>query len=295
MKKTLIELSEVSICIKKHYILEGLSLNLPDETGVIGLIGLNGAGKTSLIKSIFGCYAITSGKISRFTEEIAYCPDVPDFPTDMTALEVLEYSRMLANKTRKNLEFYERILQLVGLSQSINREISSFSRGMKQRLGIASVLVLEPQIIFFDEPTSALDPRGRKEVIEILRNLGKTKLIIFSSHILNDVEKIANRIIIIHQGKKIFDDNISKLLVDNEPKILVTLNQEVEPDKIRELLIGKNCFFSQNENTLQIQGLKLHDFLSLLNEDVCSELVSIERARMSLEQSFNNLIERIEK
>lgn len=295
MKKTLIELSEVSICIKKHYILEDLSFNLPDEPGVIGLIGLNGAGKTSLIKSIFGCYAITSGKISRFTEEIAYCPDVPDFPTDMTALEVLEYSRMLANKTRKNLEFYEHILQLVGLSQSINREISSFSRGMKQRLGIASVLVLEPQIIFFDEPTSALDPQGRKEVIEILRNLGKTKLIIFSSHILNDVEKIANRIIIIHQGKKIFDDNISKLLVDNEPKILVTLNQEVEPDKIRELLIDKNCFCSQSENTLQIQGLKLYDFLSLLNEDVCSELVSIERARMSLEQSFNNLIERIEK
>ena len=173
MMKKLIELSDVSIRIKKRCILENFSISFSDETGVIGLVGLNGAGKTSFINSIFGCYSITSGKILRFTDEIAYCPDVPDFPTDMTTLEVLEYSRMLSNKKRKKLEFYKNILQLVGLSKSINREISYFSRGMKQRLGIASVLALEPQIIFFDEPTSALDPKGREEIIEILRNLGR--------------------------------------------------------------------------------------------------------------------------
>lgn len=294
MMKKLIELSDVSIRIKKRCILENFSISFSDETGVIGLVGLNGAGKTSFIKSIFGCYSITSGKILRFTDEIAYCPDVPDFPTDMTTLEVLEYSRMLSNKKRKKLEFYKNILQLVGLSKSINREISYFSRGMKQRLGIASVLALEPQIIFFDEPTSALDPKGREEIIEILRNLGKTKLVIFSSHILNDVEKIANRIIVIHKGKKIFDDNILNLLIHNDPKILVTLNRELSLSKLKERLVNKKCFCVQDNNTLQFSGLELYDFLSLLNENICSGIVSIERGQISLEQSFDNLIERNE-
>lgn len=294
MMKKLIELSDVSIRIKKRCILENFSISFSDETGVIGLVGLNGAGKTSFIKSIFGCYSITSGKILRFTDEIAYCPDVPDFPTDMTTLEVLEYSRMLSNKKRKKLEFYKNILQLVGLSKSINREISYFSRGMKQRLGIASVLALEPQIIFFDEPTSALDSKGREEIIEILRNLGKTKLVIFSSHILNDVEKIANRIIVIHKGKKIFDDNILNLLIHNDPKILVTLNRESSLSKLKERLVNKKCFCVQDNNTLQFSGLELYDFLSLLNENICSGIVSIERSQISLEQSFDNLIERNE-
>ena len=294
MMKKLIELSDVSIRIKKRCILENFSISFSDETGVIGLVGLNGAGKTSFINSIFGCYSITSGKILRFTDEIAYCPDVPDFPTDMTTLEVLEYSRMLSNKKRKKLEFYKNILQLVGLSKSINREISYFSRGMKQRLGIASVLALEPQIIFFDEPTSALDPKGREEIIEILRNLGKTKLVIFSSHILNDVEKIANRIIVIHKGKKIFDDNILNLLIHNDSKILVTLNRESSLSTLKERLVNKKCFCVQDNNTLQFSGLELYDFLSLLNENICSGIVSIERGQISLEQSFDNLIERNE-
>lgn len=294
MMKKLIELSDVSICIKKHYILKNFSISFSDETGVIGLVGLNGAGKTSFIKSLFGYYSITSGKMLRCTDEIAYCPDVPDFPTDMTILEVLEYSRMLANKKRKNLEFYKNILKLVGLSQSINREISYFSRGMKQRLGIASVLVLEPQIIFFDEPTSALDPKGREEIIEILRNLGKTKLVVFSSHILNDVEKIANRIIVIHKGKKIFDDSISNLLVHNDRKTLVMLNRESSLNKLKERLVNKNCFCLQDNNTLQFSGLELYDFLSLLDEDICSGIVSIVRDQISLEQSFDKLIERSE-
>ena len=294
MMKKLIELSDVSIRIKKRCILENFSISFSDETGVIGLVGLNGAGKTSFIKSISGCYPITPGKILRFTDEIAYCPDVPDFPTDMTTLEVLEYSRMLSNKKRKKLEFYKNIRQLVGRSKSINREISYFSRGMKQRLGIASVLALEPQIIFFDEPTSALDPKGREEIIEILRNLGKTKLVIFSSHILNDVEKIANRIIVIHKGKKIFDDNILNLLIHNDPKILVTLNRESSLSKLKERLVNNKCFCVQDNNTLQFSGLELYDFLSLLNENICSGIVSIERGQISLEQSFDNLIERNE-
>ncbi|WP_416468627.1 ABC transporter ATP-binding protein [Streptococcus thermophilus] len=294
MKKKLIELSDVSISIKQHCILENFSVSFSDETGVIGLVGLNGAGKTSFIKSPFGCYTIRSGKILRFTNDIAYCPDVPDFPTDMTTLEVLEYSRMLANKKSKDLGFYKKILQLVGLSKSINREISYFSRGMKQRLGIASVLVLEAQIIFFDEPTSALDPKGREEVIEILRNLGKTKLVVFSSHILNDVEKIANRIIVIHKGKKIFDDDISNLLDHNSHKILVTLNRDSCLNKLKEILSKKKISCLQDNNTLQFSGLELHDFLRLLNEDICIGIVSIKRDRISLEQSFANLIERSE-
>jgi len=290
MTKKLIEMSKVSIRIKKNYILKDLSIEFSDEPGVVGLVGLNGAGKTTFIKSLFGCYSIASGKISRFTDEMAFCPDVPDFPTDMTTLEVLEYSRMIANKKRKKLEFYQDILEVVGLSKYINKEITHFSRGMKQRLGIASVLVLEPQIIFFDEPTSALDPKGREDIIEILRNLGKSKLVIFSSHILNDVEKIANRIIVIHKGKKIYDDSLSTLLINSEPELLVRLNSEASLNQLKEKLANNQYSYLQTDNTLQVNGLKLYDLISLLDEDICSGIVSVDRDRFCLEQSFNNLI-----
>ena len=203
MKKKLIELSDVSISIKQHCILENFSVSFSDETGVIGLVGLNGAGKTSFIKSLFGCYTIRSGKILRFTNDIAYCPDVPDFPTDMTTLEVLEYSRMLANKKSKDLGFYKKILQLVGLSKSINREISYFSRGMKQRLGIASVLVLEAQIIFFDEPTASLDPANIEKFKNTINKLDKT--IVISTHDIDFAYEWADRFIIFNNGNIIAD------------------------------------------------------------------------------------------
>lgn len=294
MAKKLIEFSDVSIFLKGEYILKDFTINFSEETGVVGLIGLNGAGKTSFIKSIFGYYPISSGSISISTNQIAFCPDVPDFPSDMTTLELLEYSRMIGNKDRKEKEFYQNILNMVGLSAYSDREISNFSRGMKQRLGIASVLVLEPKIIFFDEPTSALDPQGREEIIQILNSLAQNRLVVFSSHILNDVEKIADRIVVIHKGKKLFDDTISKLLTSNEQNILVKVENNSSFKILKKILSDKDISFLQAESAIQICGIDLYDFFNLLNEDICKGIASVEMNRISLEKSFINLIKESE-
>ena len=294
MTKKLIEFHNVSIKAQKKIILEDFSVEFDNQIGVIGLIGLNGAGKTTFIKSIFKEYQLFSGTIDRHTNEIAFCTDVPDFPTNMTAIEVLRYSRWLASKTKQPSVFFEEILDLVGLSDYKNSDITHFSRGMKQRLGIASVLVLEPKIIFFDEPTSALDPKGREDIIEIMSNLGKTKLVVFSSHILNDVQKIAERIIVIHKGRKIFDDNINLLLEQSNQKIDILLQNIASKNNFQQLLEVSGIellYSSEKEYLLSIKAEDIYKVLQLIDVNIAKDIVSISRMKSTLEEGFDKLID----
>lgn len=291
MNNFLFRLEKVSVKIKNQIILKDISLRFDEPTGIVGLVGLNGAGKTTLIKSIFGFYKIYRGKIIRNEQDIAFCVDVPDFPSDMTVIEVLKYSRWLGSKPVSSNKFYDDILNLVGLLNVKNREISHFSRGMKQRLGIACVLVLEPKVIFLDEPTSALDPEGREDVLKIIRLLGKTKLVIFSSHILNDVQNISERIIILHKGQKIYDGKKSALLNNHDNTTIITANSNENANKITKQLrqVG-------NENIecldckIKVNYKSLFDIIKNLDAVSCQYVVKIETQYKNLEESFVELI-----
>ncbi|PPF22757.1 ABC transporter ATP-binding protein [Rathayibacter rathayi] len=175
-------------------------------TGVHGLIGVNGAGKTTLIHALLGLIPVTSGRIERGSGEIAYCPDTPSFEPFLTPLEVMAQSVRLGAPasgvaTRRAIRD---LLARVGLQDAARRRVGGFSRGMKQRLGIAAALVRRPSLLILDEPTSALDPVGREAILEIVRSLGREMCVVISSHILTDVDSVADRLVVLDHGHLVF-------------------------------------------------------------------------------------------
>ena len=192
-------------------VIDDLSFTVP-EHAVFGFLGQNGAGKTTTMKMILGLLKPTSGIITVFGEPvtygqtntnryIGYLPDVPEFYGYMKPYEYLKLCGEITGLSDKKIKLKsDELLTLVGLDKA-NKRIGGFSRGMKQRLGIAQALLNEPKLLICDEPTSALDPIGRKEILDILCQVKGKTTVVFSTHILSDVERICDRIAILHDGK----------------------------------------------------------------------------------------------
>lgn len=196
----------------KQQVLKGVDLIVPEHC-VFGFIGQNGAGKTTTMKSILGLLKMDKGSIKICGENvvygetktnrfIGYLSDVPEFYSFMNSLEYLNLCGKITKMSSKDIkERSEQLLQLVGLWDMRKKRIGGFSRGMKQRLGIAQALLHEPKLLICDEPTSALDPIGRKEILDILLKVKDHTTVLFSTHVLSDVERICDNIAILHDGK----------------------------------------------------------------------------------------------
>ncbi len=204
----------------KYAAVNNLNLSV-DKGSICGFLGKNGAGKTTTLKMLTGLAKPTSGKISLSGVErrygnnnnsnIGYLPDVPNFYGYMTAREYLNFcGRLYAMDDRKLKMRIDELLKQVGLFDA-KKNISTFSRGMKQRLGIAQTLINEPDVIFLDEPISALDPIGRNEVMTLIRSLRGLITVFFSTHILADVENTCDHAVIMEKGKALADDTIVNL------------------------------------------------------------------------------------
>ncbi|WP_291570180.1 ABC transporter ATP-binding protein [Clostridium sp. UBA4548] len=202
-------------------VIEDLSFSVK-ENSIFGFIGKNGAGKTTTMKMILGFLEATKGEIYVCGEKvvygntstnkyIGYLPDVPEYYGYMTPKEYLKLCGEVTGMRKKDIKVKsEELLTLVGL-EGINRKISGFSRGMKQRLGIAQALLNEPKLLICDEPTSALDPIGRKEILDILYKVKNKTTIIFSTHILSDVEKICDTVGLLNDGKIVMYGNLQEI------------------------------------------------------------------------------------
>lgn len=222
---------------------DDLNLAVP-KGSVFGFLGANGAGKTTTLKMLAGLTNPDSGSIKlqgtnvsfgsmKGREKIGYLPDVPECYGYMRPVEFLGFCADLYGfdaKTRKikSLE----LLDLVGLN-NVNKKIASFSRGMKQRLGIAQALINEPDIVLMDEPASALDPSGRFEVMEILTRLKGKTTIFFSTHIISDIERVCDSIAIIDKGKILQQGNVSDLKMKFDNKcVSVAFPEFISKDEI---------------------------------------------------------------
>ena len=194
--------------------LNGLSLKV-DSGSVFGFLGPNGAGKTTTLRILAGLAQATSGKIAIDGMVVTnitagqraitgYLPEEPAFYLWMSPLEYLDYvGRIFKLNGKQRQARIDQLLTQMDLKDVARRHIGGFSRGMRQRLGIAQALMNHPSILLLDEPVSALDPAGRKEVLEMIEGLGKSCTVIMSSHILADVEKVCDTIGIIDQGRLI--------------------------------------------------------------------------------------------
>lgn len=207
----ILTIQNLSKSFGKQKIIDDLNMSVPAGS-IFGFIGQNGAGKTTTMKMVLGLLRPDSGEIRLCDEKvcfgqtktdrsIGYLPDVPEFYGYMTAPQYLGLCGKIIGSSKSEIEQRTQdLLALVGLS-SATEQIGGFSRGMKQRLGIAQALFTDPKLLICDEPTSALDPAGRKEILDILRKISTTTTVLFSTHILSDVERICDRVAFLHEGK----------------------------------------------------------------------------------------------
>ena len=191
-------------------VLKGLNLAVPEHS-IFGFVGKNGAGKTTTMKTVLGLLKADAGEImvnqepvvygqTSTNQYIGYLPDVPEFYSFMTAVEYLRFCGEITGlKKSENEKRCRELLELVGLGHE-NHRIKGFSRGMKQRLGIAQALLNRPKLLICDEPTSALDPMGRKEILDILLSVREQTTVLFSTHILSDVERICTDVAFLDHG-----------------------------------------------------------------------------------------------
>lgn len=195
--------------------LHGVDLQVP-EGAVYGLIGPNGSGKTTLLSLLAGLRHPDAGEM-RFSmdrDHIALCPDVPEFEPWMTAREVVELARVLAAPGMAPGRV-DSILDETGLTEAADRRVGAYSRGMTQRLALAATLIGDPAIVILDEPSSALDPIGRFEVLDLVARLGHQRTVLFSSHILADVQRVCDTVGVLIDGRLRYQGTLSRLLAEH--------------------------------------------------------------------------------
>ena len=211
---------------KKNQALRDLTLSVA-QGEAFGFLGPNGAGKSTTIKLLLHFLKPDSGSLrvmgrsvgqEEFRDSIGYLSEFPFFYDHLTARETLLLSGRLSGMTKTDLaQRIPRLLERMNLTQAADRRVGGFSKGMKQRLGMANALIHDPEVLIFDEPMSGLDPLGRhliKNLIIELREQGKT--IFFSSHILSDIEELCDRIGVIHQGRLLYAGALAGFLSDGK-------------------------------------------------------------------------------
>jgi ABC-2 type transport system ATP-binding protein len=213
--------------LKKYYgavhALDGLDLEVAPGT-VFGFLGPNGAGKTTTLRILTGLAHPTSGKAqvagvdvlkdgSRLSRHIGHLPEEPAFYTWMTPREFLDYlGRLYGLSSNDRRSRTRELLALVRMEEVSKRRIAGFSRGMRQRLGVAAALIHHPEVLFLDEPASALDPAGRKEVLDLIESLRGQCTVVMSTHILADVERVCDVVGIISKGRMLVQSPREELL-----------------------------------------------------------------------------------
>lgn len=276
-------------------VLKGLELTVPEHS-IFGFIGQNGAGKTTTMKTVLGLMKADAGEIfvngekvvygqTDTNRHIGYLPDVPEFYGFMNPMEYLRFcGEITALKQPQLNERCLELLELVGLGGEKHR-IKGFSRGMRQRLGIAQALLNRPKLLICDEPTSALDPVGRKEILDILLAVREQTTVLFSTHILSDVERICTEVAFLNDGVVQLQGKIadikSKFRTDSyaieteKPEDVATLKQAFPKLELGE----KGCATFSEKNVAVADVLR---FVA----DKKIPILKIERAEPTLESLF---------
>jgi ABC-2 type transport system ATP-binding protein len=226
------------------------NLNLKvKKNSIFGFLGPNGAGKITTIKLLLGLISPTNGNATIFNYDIirdsikirsrvGYLPQNPFFYENMTAREILEFSiKFYFSGSKEAIDSrIEEVLELVELSEKADRPIKGYSGGERQRLGIAQSVIHKPDLLILDEPTASLDPIGRHAVLELMSKLREDTTIFYSTHILDDVQRVSDTVAILNKGKLVAQGPIQELLAVSEGVVYV-IKTKNSSETIREKLI----------------------------------------------------------
>lgn len=292
--------------------LKSLDLKVP-KNSIFGFLGPNGAGKTTTIKLLLGLTRPTSGSGSIFGQDIVtdsigirkrvgYLAQDPRFYEHMTARETLRfkanfyYSGPAAEIEKRITE----TLELVGLSDKADRSIKGFSGGERQRLGIAQAQINYPDLLILDEPAAALDPMGRRDVLEVMERLQKYTTIFYSTHILDDVQRVSDSVAILNHGELVAQASIEDLLAGNQGTIY-SLDIEGETGQTRARISeqawvsGIEVATAHGQTTWQISvtddKAAKAQLLRLMLADEQIMITNFGRKTYNLEEIFMNIVE----
>tara|TARA_R110002049_G_scaffold19876_5_gene73956 strand:- start:1988 stop:2881 length:894 start_codon:yes stop_codon:yes gene_type:complete len=237
-----IKVTSVSKIYKTQKALNNVSFSV-DKGQIIGFLGPNGAGKSTMIKILTGFIKPNEGAV--FVDEInvledtleaqktiGYLPEHNPLYTDMYVREYLQFQASIFKVDKSQVE---NCIEKVGLKVEAHKKINQLSKGYQQRVGLAAAILHNPKVLILDEPTTGLDPNQLVEIRELIKELGKDKTVLFSTHIMQEVEAVCDRVIILKQGNILVDKTLKDLKKDNKQEIEVTFDYKIEEQFINRL------------------------------------------------------------
>ena len=270
-----------------------------DQNGVIGLLGPNGAGKTTLMKILTGYLSQWEGQISignydlrkdlkNTQQQMGYLPENNPLYPEMYVKEYLKFVGDLYGLKKPPIK---EVIQKTGLQEHFHKKIVTLSKGYKQRVGLAAALIHDPQYLILDEPTTGLDPNQVVEIRKLIKALGKEKLVFLSTHILQEVEAMCDRVVILNKATVVLDQTLKSLKTNEQQVVSVSFDYRVENvalQKIPQIKTVVNTFDFEYELTFETtEDMRptVFDFA----HDNGLKILSLQQKNKGLEKQFNSL------
>lgn len=274
-----------------------------DKGEIVGFLGPNGAGKSTTMKMITGYLQQTNGQAIvcgidvsanpiETKKKIGYLAELNALYYDMYVREYLSFIASI-HQIKNTKEKINDVIETVGLTLEAKKKIGQLSKGYKQRVGLAAALIHDPEVLILDEPTSGLDPNQIVEIREVIKQQGKDKTVLFSSHILQEVEAICDRVIIINKGTIVADDKLSRLKQSDAKQqvVKVAFKETINEDWLKELN-GVQIINTTQSNVYHLQcsdAEQLKKQLLQLAIDKNLNIISLQSEDSNLEHVFRNL------
>jgi ABC-2 type transport system ATP-binding protein len=308
-----IDARDLSKAYKGHTVLSGVNLQVP-RNAIYGFLGPNGAGKSTTIKLILGLTQPTAGRVSVFGQDvhrstdtvrrqIGYLAQEPRYYDHMTARQLLRYTARFFYRGPSDLieARIDEMLEMVGLGDRADRPIRGFSGGERQRLGIGQAQLNHPNLLILDEPAAALDPMGRHDVLMVMEKLRQHTTIFYSTHILEDVQRVSDKVAILDKGRVVAEAPIATLLAGESATPIFSVTLRGPAEAARQRVLGQPWVQQldrvphKEQVTWQVRVTDADaaedELPRLILEDRHTRIVSFGRKTYNLEDVFLNLIE----
>lgn len=293
-----LKVNHLSMVYGAQKVVDSMTFELAEKTAT-ALIGPNGAGKTTALSMMAGLVTPTEGTVLFKGEEnkdsrasIGFLPQYPKFFPWLTALEFTEMAARLSGvETKGALSEAQKTLEFVGLGDAMKKRIGTFSGGMKQRLGLAQAVVHKPKLLLLDEPVSALDPVGRRQVMDLLKELQQQTTILYSTHILNDAEEMTDQLLFLRKGELVENGSLSSIKEKYaNPRILIEFETTEEAERFLSLstwtVASKEKYVSIDP---LLQKISMAEVLAVLHAD-SFRIRKVEWQTANLEEIFMKVV-----
>lgn len=298
-----IELQNITKLYGEQKALDQVSLTI-NKGEITGLLGPNGAGKSTIMKIISCFLPPSSGEASvygfdvmeeplKVKAKIGYLPEHNPLYPEMYVREYLHYVAGIYKMKDNIEERIDKVVDLTGLKLEQNKKIGALSKGYRQRVGLAQSLIHDPEILILDEPTTGLDPNQLVEIRELIKSIGKEKTVLLSTHIMQEVEAICDRVVIINNGKIVADDETSKLskLLGNTETIQIELDKKVQLSELKKIK-GVTNVLKINDLSYEIiassdEEIRKSLFQWAVKSDI--QILSMNKKDSNLEHVFHQL------